>query len=99
MTKGIKMVKVVLNISYGGFRIPEDLRNELCLDADFGYEDEDRTCPELVAAIEKHGGRYGDLAIAHVPDGVKWFIGEYDGKEWVAEQHRTWFAENGGEYV
>jgi len=33
---------------------------------------------------------YSELRIADVPDDVKWFIEEYDGKEWVAEKHRTW---------
>ena len=25
-----------------------------------------------------------------VPEGVKWHIGEYDGMEWIAEDHRQW---------
>jgi len=25
-----------------------------------------------------------------VPDDVKWHIAEFDGWEWVAEDHRTW---------
>jgi hypothetical protein len=25
-----------------------------------------------------------------VPDGVEWTVEEYDGREWVAEVHRTW---------
>ena len=26
-----------------------------------------------------------------IPDDVEWQIEEYDGMEWVAEAHRTWF--------
>jgi hypothetical protein len=25
-----------------------------------------------------------------IPGDVSWHIGEYDGVEWVAEDHRTW---------
>jgi len=34
--------------------------------------------------------RYSKLKIVEIPDDVKWHIGEYDGIEWVAENHRTW---------
>jgi len=30
------------------------------------------------------------LAVVEIPDDVEWHIGEYDGEEWVAENHRTW---------
>jgi len=46
----------------------------------------------LVEAIEKLGsnGVYENLKVVKVPEGVNWYIAEYDGKEWVAERHRTW---------
>lgn len=28
--------------------------------------------------------------LEEVPDDVQWQIEEYDGREWVAETHRTW---------
>jgi hypothetical protein len=30
------------------------------------------------------------LKIVEIPASVEWQIEEYDGKEWVAERHRTW---------
>lgn len=50
---------------------------------------------ELVAIVEilgeKANGQHARLRIVEVPDDVKWEIHEYDGKEWVAEVHRTWY--------
>lgn len=58
-------------------------------DSDIPRDDSD-----LVAVVEQIGaeaaGRFAELAIAEVPDGVEWQIEEYDGTEWVAEKHRTW---------
>ena len=55
---------------------------------------EDRSDPDLIAIIEEMGeeswGWAADLKIIEVPDGVKWHIDEYDGREHVAEDHRTW---------
>jgi len=48
----------------------------------------------LVQVVEQLGdaasGRYADLKVVEIPDGVEWQISEYDGNEWVAEKHRTW---------
>lgn len=53
-----------------------------------GYE---RNDPDLVAAVEELGKGAGeDLKIVEIPDSVKWVIQDYDGAEWIAEQHRTW---------
>jgi len=64
----------------------------------FGKWDEDgpelRSHPDLVAVVEELGEaasrRWGDLVIVDIPDDVQWHIEEYDGLEWVAEDHRTW---------
>ena len=54
----------------------------------------DRGDPDLIAVIEQLGeaanGRHADLKIVNVPDDVDWEVDEYDGKEWIAEVHRTW---------
>ena len=34
--------------------------------------------------------RYSELKIVDIPEDVDWYIEEYDGREWVAERHRTW---------
>ena len=53
-----------------------------------------RDDPYLVAVVEELGelayGRHAELKVVEIPANVNWMIDEYDGKEWVAEQHRTW---------
>lgn len=55
---------------------------------------EGRSDPILIQVIEEMGnaadGWAADLAIVEIPDDVQWHIEEYDGMEWVAENHRTW---------
>jgi hypothetical protein len=56
---------------------------------------EHRADPDLIAVIEEMDGEaFGwcaDLRIVEIPDDVEWQIEEYDGREWVAEKHRTWY--------
>lgn len=53
-----------------------------------------RDDPVLISVIRDLGkdanGRFAELKIVKIPADVKWEINEYDGSEWVAEQHRTW---------
>lgn len=94
------MVKVVINTQYGGFGLSEEAFNEYKVrrkditDENFWYWDIPRDCPVLVAMVEEYGsdidGSYADLKVVEIPDGVNWYIEEYDGIEWVAERHRTW---------
>ena len=55
-----------------------------------------RSHPDLVEVFKKLGKKVNsvctELTIVEVPDNVKWYIEEYDGAEWVAEEHRTWYA-------
>jgi hypothetical protein len=48
----------------------------------------------LVSVIDRLGsaanGLHAKLKIVEIPPDVAWDIAEYDGKEWVEEQHRTW---------
>jgi hypothetical protein len=54
-----------------------------------------RDDPVLVSVVKRLGkkanGRYADLKIVKIPASVEWEIMDYDGQEWVAEQHRTWY--------
>ena len=59
------------------------------------YRDVDRNDPTLVEVVEQMGdaasGRHAELAVVEIPEGVQWEIEEYDGREHVAETHRTWY--------
>jgi len=54
----------------------------------------DRDDPALVQAVEELGedswGTYAELKVVEIPSDIEWEIDEYDGREWVAEKHRTW---------
>lgn len=53
-----------------------------------------RDDPALVAVVRRLGskanGAYAKLKVVEIPASVDWYVEEYDGKEWVAEVHRTW---------
>lgn len=53
-----------------------------------------RDDPLLVRVVEELGskadGWAASLRVVEIPDGVQWEIDEYDGREHVAEAHRTW---------
>jgi hypothetical protein len=54
----------------------------------------ERDDPILVKIIEELGtvanGPHSKLKVVEIPADVKWEIDEYDGREWIAEVHRTW---------
>lgn len=60
-----------------------------------GGEPELRSHPSLVECVkrlkEKASERFSKLKIVEIPDGTEWQIDEYDGMEWIAEKHRTWY--------
>lgn len=59
-----------------------------------GRMNDDRDDPILIQVIEELGeeanGFCAELNIVEIPDDVDFVIEEYDGNEWVAENHRTW---------
>lgn len=62
---------------------------------DNAERDDIRTDPILIAIIEELGteqasGSMAQLKVVDIPDGVEWFIDDYDGSEHIAERHRTW---------
>ena len=58
---------------------------------DGGYS---RTSETLVKAVEKLGkkasGQHASLEVIEIPDGIDYYIDEYDGIESVHENHRSW---------
>ena len=61
----------------------------------FLEHDLERDDPHLVSVVEELGskanGKYASLKIVEIPDDVEFDVPEYDGMEWVAEKHRTWY--------
>lgn len=55
---------------------------------------DDRTNPLLIQVLEKMGkkanSRFAELKIVEIPDGTEYTVEEYDGREHIAETHRTW---------
>ena len=53
-----------------------------------------RNDPDLVSVVENLGesanGFAANLKIVEIPEDVDWYVEENDGREWVAEKHRTW---------
>ena len=90
-------MKVVINKSHGEFNLSDaGLKRYNELD---GYDNKKssyiaRDDVYLVQVVEEMGekswGHYAELKIVEVPDEVDWVIEQYDGREWVAEVHRTW---------
>jgi len=90
---------VVINTCYGGFGLSERAKNEYMKlaglkEKDFHDRDLPRDDPYLVKVVKELGmaanSVHANLKIVEIPGDVKWHIGEYDGNEWVAEDHRTW---------
>ena len=60
------------------------------------FEDREipRNDPDLVSVVEALGeaanGFAANLKIVEIPEDVDWYVEENDGREWVAEKHRTW---------
>ncbi len=54
-----------------------------------------RSHPDLIKVVEKLGkdswGHVCEIKIVEIPDKVDYEIQEYDGLEWIAEKHRTWY--------
>jgi len=63
--------------------------------SDYAFYD-NRSDVDLVEVVETLGaaanGHSADLKVVEIPDEVNgnWYIDEYDGREHVAERHRTW---------
>lgn len=53
-----------------------------------------RTDSDLIEVVEKLGkkadGEHAELKVIEIPDDIAYSIEEYDGKEHIAEKHRTW---------
>lgn len=89
-------MKIVINTCFGGFNISKEAKAlyETITSIEAFPHEMQRDDPVLVKIVEDLGaeanGDYAKLKVVEIPDDVDWAIDEYDGKEWVAEKHRTW---------
>ncbi len=89
-------MRVVINVCFGGFGLSRAACEHMGVSWDgYGHAGEiERHDPRLIAAVEALGdeanGTFAKLRIVEIPDGVAYEIEEYDGKEHIAEAHRTW---------
>ena len=92
-------MKVVINTDFGGFGLSDEAtalyaeKKGKPVDEVFDFEIP-RDDLVLVWVVEhlglKANGDYAELKVVEIPEGVDWFISDYDGIEHVAERHRTW---------
>lgn len=74
--------------------IPEEEYHEWYPNGFYGVSDIPRDNLLLVRVVEELGvrvnGPHALLKVVEIPYDVGWSIEEYDGLEWIAEEHRTW---------
>lgn len=59
--------------------------------SDHDISRDDKDLVEIVESLGKLAdGFCAELKVVEIPEGVNWYIHEYDGMEHVAERHRTW---------
>lgn len=93
---GLNGIKPIQQPDYSSWHIAYTMPNPSNDDESFSSRDIKRDDPDLVAVVEELGterssDRYAHLRIVEIPDDVEWFIDEYDGREHIAETHRTWY--------
>lgn len=89
--KGITLYKKASNDYFSAsFYISPDFNDE----SYFSVYDIPRDAIELVQTVEElqqeANGSCSELKVIEIPDGIDWYIEDYDGIEHVAETHRTW---------
>ena len=87
-------MRIVINKRYGGFSLTKEMMDYIGYvqpsEWDEGYS-VSRTNPKLIEYLDKTDeSLHGSLKVVDIPDDVDYVIEEYDGKEWIAEKHRTW---------
>lgn len=78
-------MKLIINTCYGGFGVNDEIAQQLKLNE--MDEDQIRTNPQLIAAIEsgvKVDDEFAELKVVELPDNyTDYYIDEYDGCESV----------------
>ncbi len=98
-TMNTEEIEIVINVCYGGFSLSDMAMNKYISIKNLEKyqireEDIKRDDKDLVKIVKQLGsdayGTYAELKIVKIPADVDWMIEEYDGKEYIAEKHRTW---------
>lgn len=59
--------------------------------AEWEIERSDPILVQVVEELEKESwGVCAELEVVEIPDGIDWYIHEYDGNETIHENHRSW---------
>jgi hypothetical protein len=86
-------MKVVINRCWGGFDL-SDKAMAMFKALGGNNADSDRDNPILVKVVETLGEEanteYSSLKVVEIPDGVDYYIDDYDGMETIEECHRSW---------
>lgn len=87
--KGLTLYKYGEGWSVRYYTSPEKEKGSYFSSLDIKRDDLD-----LIEVVEQLGraanGWAAELKIVEIPEGVDWYIHDYDGKEHVAEVHRSW---------
>ena len=91
-------MKVVINRCFGGFGLSDEAMQLYAakkgIKLEGFYDEIPRDDPVLVEVVEHLGEAANDwaakLKVVEIPEGVDWYIDDYDGIEQIAERHRTW---------
>ena len=93
-------MKIVINNCWGGFSLSDEAitlyksKKGIAEDAkdvwDHDIERNDPTLIEVVEELENSSGSLASLSIVEIPDGIEWYIYDYDGMETIHENHRSW---------
>lgn len=86
-------MKVVINRCWGGFDL-SDKAIAMFKELSGGETSYNRDNPLLVKVVETLGEEanteYSSLKVVEIPDGVDYYIDDYDGMETIEECHRSW---------
>jgi len=82
----IFVVTVIQDLGVEPDKIPND--------AYWNDYDLERDDPLLIQVVNELGaeanGRFSNLVVFEIPDGVEWQVDDYDGWETIHEKHRMW---------
>jgi len=90
-------MKIVINKCWGGYGLSRAAYKFMGLEWDgYGYAfSDDRSNPKLIHCLETIGeaissGEHAKLRIVEIPDGIDYYINDYDGMESIHEKHKSW---------